>query len=351
VNESGENLAQFGLNPPLVIVELEYHSGPQRVLHLGQHNPTRSFVYAQKDGQGPVFLTRAGLWTQVQKDPFDLKDKSILSFEDSEVNGLVLKQGREIIELRKDGDGWMLEKPIRARGDQSSIEALLRRLKTSRITSFVEENPQDLTEYGLHKPRLTITLTLGSEKAQKKLSIGGEKDDQHYARDESRDPVFLISGDLVEEVNKTPFDLRDKLVLHFPREQVDRMELTSPEKTIICQKDTANQWHIVAPEPSAAKSWKVASILSTLSTLKAESFVEENPQDLAKYGLSKPRFEAILKDQGQDLAVLRLGAEKGEQVYACDDTRAPVSLVAQRIVGTISPSWEDLVEPETPEDP
>jgi hypothetical protein len=350
VDETGENLADFALDPPQVTLELEYENAPKQILHLGQRNPTRTSVYAKKEGDKRVFLTLSSLLTQAQKEIFDLRDKRLLTFDEDQVNGLMLQRDRHTIQVHKGPQGWLLEKPIQGSGDESAIQALLGQLKTARINSFVEEKPEDLAQYGLHKPKLAITLTLGSEKAQKRLYIGKEKDDQYYARDESLDPVFLISGDVVKEVDKTPFDLRDKLILHFPRGQVDRVELKSPDWTIICQKDTADQWQLVAPESSAAKNWKVASILSSLSTLKAECFVEENPQDLAKYGLSNPSLEAILKDQGRDLAVLHLGIEKGEQVYASNETGAPVTLVAQRIVGTLSPQLEDLVEEEVPEE-
>jgi hypothetical protein len=285
---------------------------------------------------------------QARKEIFDLRDKSLLTFEEAQVNGLTLRRGRQAIELGKGPQGWMLEKPLQARGDESAVQSLIRRLKTARVKSFVEEEPGDLAPYGLHRPELTITLTLGPDKAHKRLLIGKEKGDDRYAQDESRDPIFLIPDSVVNELDKTSFDLRDKLALHFQRNQVDRVELKSPDRTIICQKDTADQWQVVAPEPSAAKNWKVASILSSLSTLKAESFVEENPRAVAKYGLSNPRYEVILRAQGNDLAALRIGDQKGSKVYACDQTSAPVFLVDQSIVGTLSPELADLVEQEAP---
>ena len=59
------------------------------------------------------------------------------------------------------------------------------------------------------------------------------------------------------------------------RDEVDQLELLSLDQTLICKKDTSGQWLMVAPESSAAKTWKVESILSSLSGLKAESFVED----------------------------------------------------------------------------
>lgn len=348
VSETGENLADFGLSPPQVSVELESEDGWKQTLHLGGRNPTGTYVYAKKEGEPPVFLTPVGLLTQAKKEVFDLRDKSLLAFEEAEVNGLTLRRGRQTVELNKGPQGWMLEKPLQVKGDESAVQSLLRRLKTARVKSFVEEEPEDLAPYGLHQPWLTITLTLGPDRAQKRLLVGKESGDDRYARDESRNPIFLIPASMVKELDKTTFDLRDKLVLHFPKEQVDQVELESPDRTIVCQKDTADQWFMVAPESSAVKGWKVESILSSLSSLRAESFVEESPRNLAKYGLSSPRSEAVLRGQGDQLAALRIGAQHQEQLYACDQTGAPVVLLDQSIVGTLSPDLVDLMELEVP---
>jgi hypothetical protein len=191
-----------------------------------------------------------------------------------------------------------------------------------------------------------VTLALGIDDAQKRLFIGEEMDDQRYARDESRDPVFLIPATLVQDLDKTSFDLRDKAVLRFEREQVDGLELISQDRTIICQRDSANQWWMVAPESSAVKGWKMENILSSLSGLKVESFVEEAPRDLFQYGLSSPRLRANLMGQGSSLVSLLVGKDKGEQVYVSDGTGTPVSLVAKRIVGILSTDLEDLKQVE-----
>lgn len=344
VSETAENLADFGLQFPQVTVELEYADGLRESLHLGERNPTRSYVYSQKDGEERVFLTQVALLTQAQKELFDLRDKRVLFFEDSQVNELELQRGAEITKVRRCPEGWIMEKPLQTRGDDSSIEALLRRLKSARVESFVEEDPGSLTEYGLHKPALTITLTLGADAAQKKLLIGKEKEEGRYARDQSRSPVFLVPSNLVHDLDKTAFELRNKQVLRFDRDDVEQLELLSHDQTIVCTKDTSGQWQMVAPESSVVKTWKVENILSSLSGLKAESFVEEDPRNLAKYGLSKPSFRAILRGQDRDLAALRIGKDVGEQVYACDETGAPVALVAEGIVVTLSPELKDLVE-------
>ncbi len=347
VDVSGKNLADFGLDPPQVTMELEVEGDLGGILHLGQRNPTGTFCYAQKEGQETVFLTGVGLLTQGQKPLFDLRDKRTLFFQPTEVTGLALKKGRDTIEVRKSPpEGWSLRKPLVAPGDEAAIEALLRQLATTKVQSFVEEKPEDLVRYGLHQPELTVTLTLGRDDAQKRLLIGKDKDDQHYARDESRDPVFLIPSSLVQAVNKSPFDLRDKAVLHFDREQVDRLELISLDGTIICQRDTASQWQMVAPESSAVKDWKLQSILSSLSNLRAESFVSEAPANLSPYGLSSPRLRAVLTGNGAHLTTLLVGKDKGEQVYVCDGTGAPISLVAATILGTLSPELKDLKHTE-----
>jgi hypothetical protein len=242
----------------------------------------------------------------------------------------------------------MLEKPLHVKADKISIEGILRKLQTARVSSFVEEHPEDLWPYGLVQPELTITLSLDPQGALHQLLIGTQKEDQRYARDDSKDPVFLIAETLLEEVDQTPFDLRDKRVLDFDRNRVTQLELLSPERTIICQRDTSGRWQLTAPESAAAKKWELDNIVSLLSTLKAESFVDERPADLWPYGLASPHLQAMLRENSKQLAALRIGAGKGDQVYACDASGAPVSLVNSDIVKALSIAVADLQEEKAP---
>jgi hypothetical protein len=349
VSDSAADLAPFGLDPPQVSVEIRSADGPIETLQLGHKNPTGSHVYVRRDGRPTVYLTDTPLLSEAQMDLFQLRDRRVLSFQQPEVRSLTLERGREQIEIVRDAGGWLLKKPLQVKADTDKIEGMLRKLSSAQVRAYVEEEPKHLSSWGLDRPELSVILTLGPESARKTLQIGDTDDEGRYARDLSREPVFVIPNDLFQELDTDLFDLRDKIVLNFQKDRTAEVELRFDETTIVCRKDTSGQWQLAEPESTAADRWEVESIIGTLAGLKAEEFVDQEPVDLDRYGLSAPRLEAILRDDaGQRIAWLRLGKKTEEGVYACDADGRPVVLVNVTTLTALSPKLENLKKKEAP---
>ena len=53
-----------------------------------------------------------------------------------------------------------------------------------------------------------------------------------YARIDGAKKVFLVQSFLDSTFNRKPFDLRDKKVLNFDRDKVDRVEIADGDKLV-----------------------------------------------------------------------------------------------------------------------
>jgi hypothetical protein len=347
ISETGGDLAQYGLDPPQVTLELTIQDAPPQILHLGRRNPAGSQVYVRKESESKVFLTQSSLLSQAEKNSFDLRDKRVLVFQEPEVKELKLVRGQKTLEVRKTSQGWLLEKPLQVNADNTLINSMINKLYGSLIQAFVEENPTDLSVYGIRDPELTVVLTLDPDRSQKTLHFGKREDEERYARDDSRDPVFLVPESLFEELNRNLFELRDKRLLAFDRNLVTKLELKYAQNSILCQKDTTGQWQMAVPESAAVDGWEIDNILSALTSLEADSFADEHPLDLSAYGLSTPFLQARISRGEEELARLLIGKSKGQQVYACNAGGAPVALVDGAILQTLTPAAEDLMKKET----
>ena len=56
-------------------------------------------------------------------------------------------------------------------------------------------------------------------------------------------------------------------------------------------RKTNNAWRLVAPAQTAADESEASSLASSLATLEEQRVIEEQPKDLAPYGLSPARIE------------------------------------------------------------
>ena len=345
VADSAANLSEFGLLYPNVKICLDLKDSTTDTLMLGDKSPTGDFVFAQKGSRPQVFTLPSWLLSSLEKTVYNLRDKRVLAFDQVKVKKLVLAQKHQAIVCTQIGSQWQMEKPLKTKADKDEIEKLLSRLKNARAKEFVEEKPESLKKYKLHKPQLEVTLWVGEDKARKLLRIGGKKGENYYAWDESRSPVFLVGADLVKELQKTSFDLRDKTVAEFEVDDINKLELIYPDTTIVCIKDSSGSWQLSQPVEMKAKDWKISGILWDIKGLKAQQFVTEKARSLSKCGLDRPQIIVKLwKDEAGVVTELLVGMKKDDLVYVKTRQRPIVFLVKDNIVKDLSVKWEDITE-------
>ncbi len=344
VADSAANISEFGLLYPNVGVCLDLKDSTTDTLLLGDKSPTGDFVFAQKISHPQVFTLPSWLLSSLEKTVYDLRDKRVLAFDKAGVKKLELAQRRQRIVCTQGGSQWQMEKPLETKADKNEIDRLLSRLKNAKAKEFVDEEPKSLKKYGLHKPRMEVTLWVGEAKAKKMLRIGDKEGENHYAWDESRSSVFLVGTDLVKHLQKTVFDLRDKTVAEFEVDELNKLELIRSDTTIICVKDTSGSWQLTQPVKLKAKDSKVSGILWNIKGLKAQQIVTEKPREFSKYGLDKPQIIARFWKDKTAVVELWVGEEKDGSVYVKTKQRLTVFLVEDKIVKNLLVKVEDIVE-------
>ena len=343
VADSASDLGKFGLEHPKVKVAIALEDTTTDTLCVGDFSPTGSYVFARWAGRPQVFLSKRYVRTRLDQGVFDLRERRVLPFEREEAKKLTLKYDGKQFVLVGAGEEWEIEEPVKLRADESTVRSLLSRLRTERARKFVVEHPteEDLKKYGLDHPSVEVTVWLGEERAQKTLRVGKQEGRRYYAKDMSRDPVFMVDSSFVAYLKKDVMDLRDKHVVRFDRDKVDRIELVYGDSTVVCQKDTASgDWYLKKPKEGKMKTWWANRLLSDIEFLRAKEFLEK-AEDLKPYGLDSPRIVAKLWHGEDLLAELKVGKTKDDKVYVLGEE---VCLVDSTIVGDLSPSLEELLE-------
>lgn len=135
-----------------------------------------------------------------------------------------------------------------------------------------------------------------------------------------RDKVFTVESNAIEEI-------------------VVRAE--SGERTRL--RKSGDDWQIVEPVTAASDNAEVSGLTSNLSNLEVQSVVEENPGDLAEYGLATPRVEIMFKAGGQE-HTLHVGNKTppGTDLYAKRANEPRVFLIASYLDSTFNRTTFDL---------
>ena len=145
--------------------------------------------------------------------------------------------------------------------------------------------------------------------------------------------MFLISSFQETSFNRKPFDLRDKKILKFDRDKADSLVLAKGASSIEMSR-SGSEWKVVKPVPSRSDYSAIEGFLTRLSSSNMSKLIEENPKDLAKYGLDKPAMTVTI-GAGSAKTVLEVGKAKDGETYAKDASRPIVFMVDTTLQGDL----------------
>jgi len=263
------------------------------------------------------------------------------------------------MELQKQGEHWQIVKPLRVRADDQKVNDLLAQITTSRIQQFVADDRGDLHPYGLAEPRGTVTIFTADDKQGQLLQIGGVPEkakDQVYVRFTSRNFVYTLPKKIEEVLNTRPNDLRDRHLVRFDENQLDRITIDAPgkDKTVLVRKGEV--WTIANRNNTAANAGEVRRLIDLIAAEQVTKFVEDVASDLPRYGLDKPQLIVTLSSFASEntaetsagehpMATIAFGRIDAENVYARVGDEPFIVTARRAVLDNIFSSplrWQDL---------
>lgn len=320
LDEVPQDLTVYGLTAPVVKAKLSFKDGKSSpLISFGKDTRVGFSTYVQKEGDTKILLVPQTLRIGLIKQVKDLRDQTILTFNDDEVKKLEIRGPDRGIILSKADTGWTLEKPTQAKADDTEVKTFLSNLRSLRAQDFVEDPMLRLQEFGLEPPQMSITLTLGADNAQKTVLIGGEKTDdkgtktRYIKRAELEKPLFLAGEWIWRDLNKGVADFRDKTVAQFAAEQVKKVEVKRQDgENFILTRSAENKWSIDKTQEGTLREPALSQFVDELHQLRGFEIAAENPTDLSVYGLDTPFVSLAVTDgEGKKLAIV-LAGQKGE---------------------------------------
>lgn len=209
---------------------------------------------------------------------------------------------------RRDGR-WQLVAPLDFPADALAADSLASTLATLASDSTLE-GPGSPDEYGLGESARVVRFGTGETQHELRLGRDAPVGDGTYASTGSG-AIYTIARYKASSFDKSPDDLRDKRILEFDRAAIQRIEATWPGGSVVALREAAppadvdeeglappESWRIVEPIQARADPETIDTLLSELSTLRAEGFVDAPPSD-AESGLAPPAFEIALNAPGE----------------------------------------------------
>ncbi|MEM9424737.1 MAG: DUF4340 domain-containing protein [Spirochaetota bacterium] len=182
--------------------------------------------------------------------------------------------------LRKDGVRWHIDKyPAK----QNYIDTLLEQLRNPVLQDLVSKSGNLLT-FGLNDERAYHLEALDSDgNLLREFYVGKSSSSGRYSfirlgKDDSR--VFTLSENLTSILEKSIADLRDRLVLNFSSNDIEKVEINGAEQAVTAEKKD-DKWQV--PEGVTWGEDEINRLVNRFSNMNAQAFLTEYPQDENQY--------------------------------------------------------------------
>ncbi len=236
----------------------------------------------------------------------------VFTAEPADVTEVEIKRPDSVVKLKREGDGWQILEPVKARGDRGPIDETVTSVITARMDREIESAPAALGDFGLDKPAAEVTLRLKDGK-QLGLVLGAKNPTGVwvYAREAGKPAVFVVGDSVLRDTTRPLADFRDKAVLAFDQKDVTALEIITRDDTIAVEQ-ADGRWKLTRPRALPADGDTLRDFLEKLRAARVKEFVAEAPRSLEPFGLDRPVQVSIHTGRDKDRATKTLLFGRGD---------------------------------------
>ncbi|AGC67937.1 hypothetical protein Cst_c09390 [Thermoclostridium stercorarium subsp. stercorarium DSM 8532] len=290
-----------------------------------------------------VYLVVSNLPENKDEEDSSSQDKiEIFNFEKNDLAEIIMENKGEVMhfkyttiqveqETTKD-DGttekktvdrnvWVAVEPEGMNVRSSAVDSIAWNANTLKAYKIIEENPSDLSVYGLDDPvKLTFVMNDGTKYV---LYVGNETPTggAYYAKKGDEPTVYTIGDYEAEKFIQTKFDLMETDIYDKDYETTDftALKFTRNGSLLFDAKagEDGTKWLLSYPIEAEARYENIYKILEALAGVSVSKYVDENVDDLGKYGLASPSyiFEYTVDGKEYKLSLGKLNPD-GNAYYA-----------------------------------
>lgn len=236
---------------------------------------------------------------ETKQQASELADNVLFSFDDESIKEINFEcpDGQYKAVVNDDGD-WKLESGEFAL-DQTYIDALLTLVSDfTAETNYGEADSSKKSMYGLENPSETITLSDGTKNYKIYVGNISPTNDYYYIMVDGKDKVYTVDSVHGSVLKASRLMIKSKELIPYKNNEIKQITVKKDGKTVYdLTFDTESSTWSLPKEYSNLPfdQTAVTSMLTTVTRLEAQQLLEENLDDLSKYGFDKPVAEVTVK--------------------------------------------------------
>ncbi len=226
--------------------------------------------------------------------------------------------------VKKD-DKWHLAAPVDGPADDYEVRQLLRAALEGKYRQTIDpagKGQPTFVDLGLDPPAYRLTLKAKAKKEKpgptvtveigRKAAVG----EGLYVRLAGAKKVILLEGDdLLKRARQRVNKFRSRNLVDLARDDVVRIEIEGDKGALRIDRSDENKDRWVLSKPMAARADPdaVSEILRKALGVMVVDFVDDNAEDLERYGLAKPRLVVTLYKAGEAADEAKTEDEKKDE--------------------------------------
>jgi len=266
------------------------------------------------------------------------------SFKPEEIVEMSVTRQGQAVRLENREGKWVIVEPVDTPADQSTVSSIAEVLADSRQGKPLAAAPDDIRGYGLEQPSASLEIRLrGGETRRVLFGTADSSGYRVYARfDDSKDVVSLPLT-LLAFSDTLVLGLRDRSLLDIPQHEVESLVLSNEHGRFELTHEDSS-WALESPVAGAADSVVAESLLSDADSTEVEEFVSETADELARYGLDRPRVTLAVRPLAGGEVSLMLGTRDGDSVYARRSDRPQILKVRSSLYDSLNVKLTNLYD-------
>lgn len=271
----------------------------------------------------------------------------IIDLDTMEMEELTIEnEGEKLIFAKKDNE-WELKYPEGLRYDSSKLSSVAINFSSVFVEKVIEENASDFAQYGLDKPAVVSAKmkdgTVEILEIGKLTPTGGA----YYVKKKNSSKVYTTDTYTINKVKVKRNDIRDRKL--FTVESGDITEISMERQSSMVfraeRPDEESDWTLTSPIEGNANITALAPMLEAITNSTVIKYVEENPQDLDKYGLSKPSY-ALEFETSEGKTRLLMGREIKEdsEIYVMYEDEKEIYTISLEPFTFLDKPLKEIVE-------
>jgi len=285
--------AAYGLDPPLVEVELEDRQGNRRRLKVGNETALGASRAVSID-PSQVKLCASWFASDLERDVDHWRSRQVADVFVDQVASVELESSSGRVHAVQVDERWTLLEPLHDLADRDKLQTLLADLNGQRVEEFVV-GAQDPSVLGLSPPAHRVTLVRNDGRQPLVLELGATRErdgtTQVACRRNGMDLMWITDRALTA-LGRAPVLWRSTTVYPFEAWDVEGLTITSGTTSVALRRE-GGQWQ--GQGDAEVDSRAVTERLSALAQLEAVDF------DLIEPGSGESgRVEMLLSAAAED---------------------------------------------------